>query len=64
MKTKTVVAQPTENSKICRVFSTFDTDDANAKIAAGWVLLCGGIAHVDNFGYNSKPCFVLGKPKP
>ncbi len=41
---------------------THDQDVANELLSAGWVLLHGGVSHLDNHGLNVKPVFVLGEP--
>jgi hypothetical protein len=47
---------------IRRVHATHDQNEANKMMAAGWVLLHGGVSHLDNYGLNVKPVFVLGEP--
>lgn len=50
-----------KSKQVSQVHTTHDQEEANKLLANGWTLLHGGIGHVDNFGYNVKPMFVLGR---
>lgn len=53
---------PKTTRDIFRVKVTHNQDEANELLADGWVLLHGGVSHLDTAGFNVKPVFVLGAP--
>lgn len=38
-------------------------EECNALVKKGWRILDVGRVHIDANGYNSKTCFILGKPE-
>jgi len=41
---------------------TVNTDEeANDLLKAGWIILHGGLAHVDDMGYNAKVHFIMAR---
>ena len=48
-------------NKIIEVVIVWNSKEANERLAMGWILLHGGVAHQDEEGFNAKPCFILGR---
>jgi len=63
MATRVKVTKAKQADDVREVFATTDPEEANRRLAAGWTLLHGAACHVDNFGYNVKPTFILGRTR-
>jgi hypothetical protein len=49
------------NEKVKEIKTVWTDKEANKLLSDGWTLLHGGNAHIDNLGYNVKPCFILAR---
>ena len=58
---KVQVSGKLTDQKIVEVKTVTSDEDANMLFSKGWILLHGGVAHVDAQGFNAKPHFIMAK---
>jgi hypothetical protein len=50
-----------ESNNVSETLVSWDMNEVNRLLKEGWQILCAAVAHKDDFGYQAKPCWILGK---
>ena len=58
---KVQVSGKLQDQKIVEVKTVVSDEDANILFSKGWILLHGGVAHIDTQGFNTKPHFIMAR---
>jgi len=58
---KTEKELKTDYESVKEIKVVYSDIEANELLNQGWKLINSGVAHVDNGGYNAKPCFTFFK---
>lgn len=53
-----------ESMDFKEVKTVYSDSECNELLKKGWSVIYMGVSHIDTNGFNTKPTFLLGLPKP